>query len=56
LLTTTAIISREFNKQLRQGFVLAQGDILFAQKIKLGQPLLDEGDHFSPEVIHCVVN
>jgi len=56
LLTTTAIISREFNKQLRQGFVLAQGDILFAQKIQLGQPLLDEGDHFSPEVTVSIVS
>jgi len=56
LLTTTAIISREFNKQLSQGFVLAQGDILFAQKIQLGQPLLDEGHHVSTEAIHRLIN
>ena len=35
---------------------LAQGDILFAQKIQLGQPLLDEGHHVSTEAIHSSAN
>jgi len=55
-LTTTAVISFDFDKQLCQGLELDQSDIFFAQKIHLCKPLLYEGHHFSAEAIHRVVN